>query len=76
MINMRDICTHTSPSLLMLMLGNVYNDGWKRRRKGYSPSAGWGSGAVWVGDGSGADEGANALKGMEQQSHQPRYPAP
>lgn len=27
MINMRDICTHTSPSLRMLMLVTVYNDG-------------------------------------------------
>lgn len=31
---------------------------------------GWGSGAVWVGDGSGADEGANALKDTELQSPQ------
>lgn len=44
--------------------------------EGYSPSAGWGSGAVWVGYGSGADEGANALKGTELQSRQPRCPAP
>lgn len=27
MFNMRNICTHTSLSLLMLMLVNVYNDG-------------------------------------------------
>lgn len=60
----------------MVMLVNVYNDGWKWGRMGYSPSVGWGSGAVWVGDGSGADEGANALKGTELQSHQLRCPAP
>lgn len=44
--------------------------------KGDSPSGGSGNGAVWVGDGSGADEGANALKDMALQSHQPRCPAP